>query len=953
MLRMNKEYFLSGLMVFLIVLLLFLPILMGQKGIFHDDQAFEEFSRHYFVAHSLQNGIIPRWDPNTWCGAIPFYGRYYSETYYFPRWPFYFMANLNNIDQAYWVLILAPLFLHFLLAGAGMFILLRVYFKCGYISTLLGVLAYLYSPAFTYSYLWQQIIFLLSWAPWLFVVYFSFCKRPKLWKAIIGSMIVGCIITSASPSYWPSLTVLFSFACISNIISFVYKKEWYKTRIAISFVVFIIVIGVVMGSVYLFSFFDAMKYTTEHIKLTVDSALLNPSGSMHPFFLSTLILPNLFGNLTGEYFDLLNPVNRVSYWETNLTGGVCITFLVFVTLVMAFKREGIFKEKYSRRCIIFLFFMILFSLFAIMGKYTPFYRYTIGLLPLVGQLPNPIRYRMLYCMVVPVILAVGFNNLILIQFTKKKLIKYLSIYFLFSFVVVSYILVYPIKYKSRAFYAFPKEQSFVVDSWMPINTAIGANSPNFVTDKIMLSFNQASKGRIFYGDKPGDDLNQGELVCRYDAEKKGVYSFNVLIPPKKFVWLVQDKGNASIGFEKTGIFTNTFYYDEINRQWEKKSYINAVSFLKNTKMMSGSLLRALKDKGIVKKVIINSLIYFFFSFVILFIVVYFFSTKKVGYIMALCVILEFFVFGHTAFYSPRYNNYKRYNKPSEHPVYKRTRKVSDIIAENPFLRISCANIYHDNFMRLNNHFALMGFEMHPLETRFRRAVEIAYGKPINWDIIFDSLDPGVLSFLTNFSVGYILDTRPVERDPFLKYHYIPDSQGFYISVNRNPLPRVYTLDNVVYANEEEQLFSLITHNLTDAVYINPDAYENRTIKNVVKQKKTSNYDFGNLQKLNEISELNMDNPNKIEINVDMNIPAMMILTEIWYPGWHLYVDGKKAPLYRVNYCQRGFWLEKGAHKISLIFLPWAWKKGFAISMITVISLIMYMVFYAVFTVIKK
>ena len=122
---LSNKMILASVFLFLSVTILFLPALSGWRGIFHDDQAMEEFSRYCFVARNLQHGVIPLWDPQTWCGAIPFYARYYANTYYIPLWPFLLLANLNNLNQAYWSLILAPLFLHYLLAAFGMYFLLR------------------------------------------------------------------------------------------------------------------------------------------------------------------------------------------------------------------------------------------------------------------------------------------------------------------------------------------------------------------------------------------------------------------------------------------------------------------------------------------------------------------------------------------------------------------------------------------------------------------------------------------------------------------------------------------------------------------------------------------------------------------------------------------------------------------------------------------------------------
>ncbi|MDD5254529.1 MAG: hypothetical protein PHR11_00565, partial [Candidatus Omnitrophica bacterium] len=112
-------------LIFLVccVTALFVPAMAGWQGLFHDDQAMEEFPRYVFVARSLQNGVLPLWDPHTWCGAIPFYGRYFADTYYLPLWPFYLITSLHNLDLSYWTLILLPLWLHYAGAAVGMFVL--------------------------------------------------------------------------------------------------------------------------------------------------------------------------------------------------------------------------------------------------------------------------------------------------------------------------------------------------------------------------------------------------------------------------------------------------------------------------------------------------------------------------------------------------------------------------------------------------------------------------------------------------------------------------------------------------------------------------------------------------------------------------------------------------------------------------------------------------------------
>ncbi|MBD3263574.1 MAG: YfhO family protein, partial [Candidatus Omnitrophica bacterium] len=63
----------------------------------------------------------------------------------------------------------------------------------------------------------------------------------------------------------------------------------------------------------------------------------------------------------------------------------------------------------------------------------------------------------------------------------------------------------------------------------------------------------------------------------------------------------------------------------------------------------------------------------------------------------------------------------------------------------------------------------------------------------------------------------------------------------------------------------------------------------------------------------------------------IDIPAMLVFTDVWYPGWKATVDGRRVRIYRVNYCQRGIYLKEGNHKVEMMFFPGLLKAGLIIS----------------------
>jgi hypothetical protein len=60
-------------------------------------------------------------------------------------------------------------------------------------------------------------------------------------------------------------------------------------------------------------------------------------------------------------------------------------------------------------------------------------------------------------------------------------------------------------------------------------------------------------------------------------------------------------------------------------------------------------------------------------------------------------------------------------------------------------------------------------------------------------------------------------------------------------------------------------------------------------------------------------------------------PGILVLSELWFPHWHLKVDGKDAPLLRTDFAFRGAALTAGTHEVSFTYeSPWI-KKGFMVA----------------------
>lgn len=64
-------------------------------------------------------------------------------------------------------------------------------------------------------------------------------------------------------------------------------------------------------------------------------------------------------------------------------------------------------------------------------------------------------------------------------------------------------------------------------------------------------------------------------------------------------------------------------------------------------------------------------------------------------------------------------------------------------------------------------------------------------------------------------------------------------------------------------------------------------------------------------------------PDKIEIEVDSPQPGILVVHEIYYPGWFAEVDGQPTSILRTNVLFRGVEVSEGRHRIVFRFLPFS------------------------------
>jgi hypothetical protein len=71
--------------------------------------------------------------------------------------------------------------------------------------------------------------------------------------------------------------------------------------------------------------------------------------------------------------------------------------------------------------------------------------------------------------------------------------------------------------------------------------------------------------------------------------------------------------------------------------------------------------------------------------------------------------------------------------------------------------------------------------------------------------------------------------------------------------------------------------------------------------------------------------------NEVEIAVESPVAGWLLLSDVYYPGWQATVDDTSAPLLRADYTFRALKVPAGSHHVAMVFAPWTWRAGLAVS----------------------
>jgi hypothetical protein len=201
-----------------------------------------------------------------------------------------------------------------------------------------------------------------------------------------------------------------------------------------------------------------------------------------------------------------------------------------------------------------------------------------------------------------------------------------------------------------------------------------------------------------------------------------------------------------------------------------------------------------------------------------------------------------------------------------------------------------------------------------------------YSKIMN--IVDTSPYPSSTNLLNMLNVKYIITPNEI-KDPRCKL--VNKGINAYIYENLDCMPRAYLVNDYAVIQKEMDIAAKLKSKefKPDRLVILEEEPTGFVMKDEGRKTKEGK----------EYVKVVKYGANKVEVEAQIIGGAkFLILADNYYPGWEVYVDGKKEKIYKANYCLRAVNLSEGKHKIAFVYNPVLFKAGLAVAALTLLAI---------------
>jgi hypothetical protein len=192
-----------------------------------------------------------------------------------------------------------------------------------------------------------------------------------------------------------------------------------------------------------------------------------------------------------------------------------------------------------------------------------------------------------------------------------------------------------------------------------------------------------------------------------------------------------------------------------------------------------------------------------------------------------------------------------------------------------------------------------------------------------------------------YGVKYVISVTPIEKDRRYELIYsrlegLEGKKEDLLKENTiklykvwNPFPRAWLVKKFRVLENHEVLSRMLTK-------------EFRPDHEVLLEEEPISFSPGQKGDRGEVKFISESN-NELHLRVKAKEDKILVLSDTYYPGWKVFVDGRREKIYRANYNFRAVPLKAGEHEVRFIYDPASFKIGALISIFTSVGIVVYFV----------
>jgi hypothetical protein len=260
--------------------------------------------------------------------------------------------------------------------------------------------------------------------------------------------------------------------------------------------------------------------------------------------------------------------------------------------------------------------------------------------------------------------------------------------------------------------------------------------------------------------------------------------------------------------------------------------------------------------------------------------------------------------------------------------------INSIPFEEKYHQTSIINSVNNG--KINN----FNFEI-PIQDTFEKIFEFTLHHPqatsekfvvIYYDNKLDSIQSNITYFekeIENDSNFIPFTINPMEKNYPISFNF----NDIYLNENSDAFPRAFLVHKAIHVSSDQSQEFLLDNpefDLRNEVILEvslPDGW-NDTFSNM-------------LSDVNSVDIINFEE-NNIKIQTNSNYDGILVLTDVFYPGWNATIDGNPTEIFKANGLVRSIFVPAGEHFIEFEYTSYSFTLGLIITLITlIISLVVY------------